>query len=189
MEALLALIGEAWDHRRRRWQRIALAAGIVVLVLVVVASLFLGNPGAGPVTPNASGVNGLEQVAKSAAVSEPASRVFRLMPYIGAVYGGRTRLGHRHGNARLSIILRQPARSVVADFAGRRVVLAEFPLPKRIRPSLRHARTLGLLRHAVFVGYFVPVGALYAPQRQVRVGFAVVYSDGQRIVTRANVRG
>jgi hypothetical protein len=110
------------------------------------------------------------------------------MPYIGGVYGGRTRPGHRHGDARLSIILKQPARSVVADFAGRRVVLGEFQLPKRIRPSLRHARALGLLRHAVFVGYLAPSGALYASQRQIRVRFAVVYSDGQRIVTRAKVR-
>jgi hypothetical protein len=188
MEAWLPLIGEAWDHRRRRWRRAAMAAGAVVLALVVARYLLLGNSGAGPVTPKASGARGVGQVAKSAAESEPASRVFRLMPYIGAVYGGRTRPGHRHGDARLSIVLKQPAQSVVADFAGRRVVLGEFQPPKRIRPSLRHARTLRLLRHAVFVGYFAPSGAFYAPQRQIRVRFVVVYSDGQRIVTRTKVR-
>jgi hypothetical protein len=88
----------------------------------------------------------------------------------------------------LSIILKQPARSVVADFAGRRVVLREFQLPKRIKPSLRQARALGLLRHAVFVGYFAPLGAFYASGRQIPVRFVVVSSDGQRIITRATVR-
>jgi hypothetical protein len=188
MEGLLPLIGEAWDQRRRRWRRSALVAGLGILMLMVGGSLLWGNSGAGPVAPKPSGVRGLDHVASSAAVSEPASRVFRLMPYIGGVWGGRTRPGHRYGDARLSIVLKHPARSVLANFAGRTVLLGEFLLPKQIRPSLRQARALGLLRHAVFVGYFAPKGAFYVPARQISVRFTVVYMDGQRIVTRAKVR-
>lgn len=109
-------------------------------------------------------------------------------PYIGGIYAGRSRPGHRHGDARLSIVLKHPARSVLAYLAGRRIVLAYFRLPKRSRPPLRHAAAIGLLRRAVFVGYFVPSGAFYASGRPMSLRFVIVYPDGQRIVTHAKVR-
>ncbi|MGH2873707.1 MAG: hypothetical protein ACRDL5_14745, partial [Solirubrobacteraceae bacterium] len=106
--------------------------------------------------------------------------MFRLMPYVGGVYVGRTRVGHRHGYARLSIVLKQPARSVVAVFAAGAVKLHYFKLPARVRASLRADRAKGLLNRAVFVGYLNPrLGITASPATHLR--FEIVYADGQRI--------
>jgi hypothetical protein len=184
MEALLPLIGEAWEHRRRRWRRVTWVAAVGVVAAIVVGALVPGSPG-GQATPKGSGAHGGAEAAQAAVLAEPASQVFRLTPYIGGVDLGRSRPGSRHGYARLSIVLKRPARSVVADFSGRPLVLGYFRLPERIRPALRHANALGLLRHAVFVGYFVPSGTFSGSHRKIRV--AITYLDGQRVVTHARV--
>jgi hypothetical protein len=194
MEAVAPLIGEAWDRRRRRWRQTAIAAGLGVLLLVALNAARLGGSGHGPAATARSSGHRIGVTARSSAVVEPASRVFADAPYIGGPVYGQNRPARYHHYARLSIILHHPTESVVADFTGMRVVLGYFNIPKRRWDSLRHAALLGLRRHAVFVGYFVPPAGFYARHRAsrgygyVRVHFTIEYRNGARVSTNAEVR-
>lgn len=108
MDYVIPLIGEAWDHRRRRHRRWSLAAAIVILSGAVVGLASVVIP-AGPRV-----VAGM--LIPKTTVEMPSAAAFSQPPYMGVSCSVPNSVAcDRVG---LAIWLRRPAYSVDASIAG-----------------------------------------------------------------------
>lgn len=110
MELVVELIGEAWEHRRKRQRTALMVLGLVTVA--VLGGLVVSNSGSGPARPG-------PQSNRSGYVAESPSRLFSQAPYMGVHCPIANSIAcDRVG---LAINLKQPARAVVALIDGRKL--------------------------------------------------------------------
>ncbi len=110
MEFVARLIGEAWEHRRKRRRDVLKVLGLVTIA--VIAGLLVGRSENGPARP-------AQQVQGSGYVAESPSHLLSQAPYMGVHCPVANSIAcDRVG---LAINLKQPARAVVAFIDGRQL--------------------------------------------------------------------
>lgn len=128
------IIGEAWEHRRRRYRAIALATVASAIAVAIVAGLAsIGSRSSGSSIPD-----GVEAVAPSAVLSGG--------PYVGVSCPVANSIAcDRVG---LAVTLKHPAESVTATIAGARLTM-------NYRGDLRYR---GAAPRTEFDGFLQPAG-------------------------------
>lgn len=115
MELVVRLIGEAWEHRRKRRRNLLIALWLVTVA--VLGGLLVGRSGRSPAGPESQPIG-------SGYVVESPSRLFSQAPYMGVHCPVANSIAcDRVG---LAINLRQPARAVVAFIDGRQLKMNRF---------------------------------------------------------------
>ncbi len=137
MQYMAWLIDEAWDHRRRRYRRVAIGGLLVGAIAALVSVTFSG--GSGSTAGRAVG-------PPLRPVLVAPSRVLSKSPYLGV----RCPIPNSIACDRvgLAVWLKRPAASITATIAGAPVVLDRFG-DELLDP---------LVGHREFDGYLQPAG-------------------------------
>jgi hypothetical protein len=188
MEFVAKLLGEAWEHRRRRHR--ILAAGVILVAVAVAAGLLLGRSTHAPEAEAGAGYR-IEQSSRVLAyhgVGYPLSE--------GSMPISMCRASAPQSQACESItvvlVLKRSARSAVVSFGGLVVKLNR----SKIKPGTTMRSGLKLHTGAVFSGNMPTVTLIETRARAVpgvrpaigRSGYAtfralITYADGARVST------
>jgi hypothetical protein len=184
MDYVLPLIGEAWDHSRRRRRRGYLAAA-VLLALVALAVVGVS------MSPHPGARSGVGLRIPSGTIQISPSAAFTQAPYMGVHCPVANSIAC--DEVGLAVWLRRPAYSVDASIAGASLPLNWFGEEYRLRDLSRPRRA--------FYGYLHPAGIVSrlhvrgltgamwfgegTPSPMVWV--LINYGDGHRAVTHLRV--